>query len=169
MSRLEPPRVSRRSFLSLASIGSCFAAMGVALAGALRLPRPTVMPMLTQATSASAQTQSSQLQFVVTLDPTTEPARTITNTANLAWTSLPGDVTTAGSPYNMLSTERTGDASNPGGAYQAGKSAHWDTGVYAAFATSPGRARAAGASGCRSEASGQALTDPVSETTGRRC
>jgi len=44
MSRLEPPRVSRRSFLSLASIGSCFAAMGVALAGVLRLPRPTVMP-----------------------------------------------------------------------------------------------------------------------------
>ncbi|HXQ23374.1 MAG TPA: Rieske (2Fe-2S) protein [Candidatus Acidoferrales bacterium] len=44
MSRLEPPRVSRRSFLSLASIGSFFAAMGVAMAGVLRLPRPTVMP-----------------------------------------------------------------------------------------------------------------------------
>jgi cytochrome b6-f complex iron-sulfur subunit len=44
MSRLEPKPVSRRSFLSLASIGSFCAAMGVALAGALRLPRPTVMP-----------------------------------------------------------------------------------------------------------------------------
>lgn len=44
MSRLEPPRVSRRSFLSLASLGSFFAAMGVALAGVLRLPRPTVLP-----------------------------------------------------------------------------------------------------------------------------
>jgi len=44
MSRLEPPRVSRRSFLSLASLGSFCAAIGVALAGALRLPRPTVMP-----------------------------------------------------------------------------------------------------------------------------
>ena len=44
MSRLEPRRVSRRSFLSLASLGSFFAAMGVALAGVLRLPRPTVLP-----------------------------------------------------------------------------------------------------------------------------
>jgi cytochrome b6-f complex iron-sulfur subunit len=44
MSRLEPPRVSRRSFLSIASLGSFFAAMGVALAGVLRLPRPTVLP-----------------------------------------------------------------------------------------------------------------------------
>jgi len=44
MSRLESSGVSRRSFLSLASFGSFCAAMGVALAGALRLPRPTVMP-----------------------------------------------------------------------------------------------------------------------------
>jgi cytochrome b6-f complex iron-sulfur subunit len=43
-SRLEPPRVSRRSFLSLASLGSFFAAMGVAAAGVLRLPHPTVLP-----------------------------------------------------------------------------------------------------------------------------
>jgi Rieske Fe-S protein len=43
-SRLEPPRVSRRSFLSLASLGSFFAAMGVAAAGAFRLPNPTVLP-----------------------------------------------------------------------------------------------------------------------------
>jgi cytochrome b6-f complex iron-sulfur subunit len=44
MSRLDKPGVSRRSFLSIASLGSFFAAMGVALAGILRLPRPTVLP-----------------------------------------------------------------------------------------------------------------------------
>ena len=44
MSRLEPPSVSRRSFLSFASLASFFAAIGVALAGVLRLPRPTVLP-----------------------------------------------------------------------------------------------------------------------------
>ena len=43
-SRLEPGRVSRRSFLSLASLGSFFAAMGVAAAGVFRLPNPTVLP-----------------------------------------------------------------------------------------------------------------------------
>ena len=43
-SRLEPPRVTRRSFLSLASMGSFLASMGVALAGVLRLPKPTVLP-----------------------------------------------------------------------------------------------------------------------------
>ncbi len=44
MSRLDPPRVSRRSFLSLASLGSFFAALGTAAAGMLRLPNPTVLP-----------------------------------------------------------------------------------------------------------------------------
>ena len=43
-SRLDQPRVSRRSFLSLASVGSFFAALSVALAGVLRLPKPTVLP-----------------------------------------------------------------------------------------------------------------------------
>lgn len=44
MSRLDPPRVSRRSLLSLASMGSFFAALGTALAGILRLPNPAVLP-----------------------------------------------------------------------------------------------------------------------------
>jgi cytochrome b6-f complex iron-sulfur subunit len=44
MSRLDPPRVSRRSFLSLASIGSFLAALGTAAAGILRLPNPAVLP-----------------------------------------------------------------------------------------------------------------------------
>ncbi|MBZ5500012.1 MAG: ubiquinol-cytochrome c reductase iron-sulfur subunit [Acidobacteriia bacterium] len=44
MSRLDQPSVSRRSFLSLSAIGSFFAALAVAAAGALRLPNPTVLP-----------------------------------------------------------------------------------------------------------------------------
>lgn len=44
MSRLDPPPVSRRSFLSLAAIGSFFAAIGTAAAGIFRLPNPSVMP-----------------------------------------------------------------------------------------------------------------------------
>ena len=44
MSRLDPPSVSRRSFLSLASIGSFFVALGTAAAGMLRLPNPAVLP-----------------------------------------------------------------------------------------------------------------------------
>jgi cytochrome b6-f complex iron-sulfur subunit len=44
MSRLDPPSVTRRSILTWASIGSFFTSMGVALAGALRLPNPTVSP-----------------------------------------------------------------------------------------------------------------------------
>lgn len=44
MSRLDPPRVSRRSFLSLASLGSLVAALGTAAAGILRLPNPAVLP-----------------------------------------------------------------------------------------------------------------------------
>ena len=44
MSRLDPPRLNRRSFLSLASIGSFLAALGTAAAGLLRLPSPSVLP-----------------------------------------------------------------------------------------------------------------------------
>jgi cytochrome b6-f complex iron-sulfur subunit len=44
MSRLDPPPVSRRSFLSLAAIGSFFAALGTAAVGILRLPSPSVLP-----------------------------------------------------------------------------------------------------------------------------
>ena len=44
MSRLDPPAVNRRSFLSLASLGTFFAAIGTAVAGILRLPNPAVLP-----------------------------------------------------------------------------------------------------------------------------
>ncbi len=57
----------------------------------------------------------SHLTFDVTLDSSVSPGQVITNTANLAWTSLPGDVTSPQSTFNTLSTERTGDTSNPGG------------------------------------------------------
>ncbi len=43
-SRLEPPRIQRRSFLSLAALSSFFGAVSVALAGVLRLPKPAVLP-----------------------------------------------------------------------------------------------------------------------------
>ena len=44
MSRLDPPRLKRRSFLSLASMGGFLAALGTAVAGILRLPNPAVLP-----------------------------------------------------------------------------------------------------------------------------
>ena len=43
-SRLDPPRVTRRSFLSLAAIASFLATLATALAGMLRLPKPAVLP-----------------------------------------------------------------------------------------------------------------------------
>jgi len=43
-SRFEPVTIRRRSFLSLAALTSFFSAAGMALAGALRLPGPAVLP-----------------------------------------------------------------------------------------------------------------------------
>jgi cytochrome b6-f complex iron-sulfur subunit len=43
-SRLDPPKVTRRSFLSVASLGSFLAAALTAVAGMLRLPKPAVLP-----------------------------------------------------------------------------------------------------------------------------
>ncbi|MCU0962308.1 MAG: isopeptide-forming domain-containing fimbrial protein, partial [Pirellulaceae bacterium] len=59
---------------------------------------------------------SSFLTFNATLDFTVTPGEVITNNAAATWTSLPGNVTIAQSAYNTLSTERTGDPANPGGA-----------------------------------------------------
>jgi hypothetical protein len=44
MARLDPTPINRRSFLSLASLGSFFVALGTAAAGMLRLPNPAVLP-----------------------------------------------------------------------------------------------------------------------------
>jgi cytochrome b6-f complex iron-sulfur subunit len=43
-SRLQPIDIPRRSFLSIAALGSFFSAIGMALAGAARLPGPAVLP-----------------------------------------------------------------------------------------------------------------------------
>jgi len=43
-SRLEPYPVTRRSVLSFAALGSFLAAVGTAMAGMLRLPRPAILP-----------------------------------------------------------------------------------------------------------------------------
>ena len=58
---------------------------------------------------------TSEFTFNVTLDSSVAPGQILTNTANLAWTSLPGDVTAPQTPNNSLSVERTGNAGGPGG------------------------------------------------------
>ncbi len=56
------------------------------------------------------------ITFNVTLDPTVQPNELITNTADVDWTSLTGDVTTTQSIHNTLGVERTSDPTDPGGA-----------------------------------------------------
>ena len=64
-----------------------------------------------------AQGESAVLHFSATIDSTAKPSELLRNTADVTWTSLPGDhFTLPGlSTYNDTSTERTGDAGNPGG------------------------------------------------------
>ena len=59
--------------------------------------------------------ETAQVTFDVTLDITVSPEQEISNTADLTWTSLPGDPGVQ-SGENTLSVERTGDTSDPGGA-----------------------------------------------------
>ena len=68
----------------------------------------------------------SQIQFTVQTLSTSVPGSVLTNTANQSWTSLPSDVTTAQSG-NPLSTERTGNTTNPGGAVNDYRSTSSDT------------------------------------------
>ena len=58
---------------------------------------------------------SSTVTFQGILDTSTGPYQTLTNTANLTYTTLPSNITTTQSPYNAVATERTGNTSNPGG------------------------------------------------------
>jgi uncharacterized repeat protein (TIGR01451 family)/fimbrial isopeptide formation D2 family protein len=58
---------------------------------------------------------STTFQFTATFDSNIGPGATITNTATSAWTSLPGVVSTALTPNNTLSTERTGNTGDVGG------------------------------------------------------
>ncbi len=55
--------------------------------------------------------ETARVQFQVRLR--TVPGDRVTNTANVAWSSLPGDVTTPQSAYNVLSTERFYDPGSP--------------------------------------------------------
>ena len=72
------------------------------------------------------QGTTSQFTFQAVLESTVSPGQTITNTAGLTWTGLPGEVSTPQSPNNPLSTERTGDTADVGGSandYRASGSA----------------------------------------------
>ena len=59
---------------------------------------------------------TSTYTFQAKLNGATTPGQVVTNTPGLTYTSLPGNVTTAQSPYNAVSTERTGQVGDPGGA-----------------------------------------------------
>ena len=59
---------------------------------------------------------TSTLQFRATLSANTTPGQSVADTAALTYTSLPGVVTSPESPYNTVSTERTGNTTDPGGA-----------------------------------------------------
>ena len=61
------------------------------------------------------QGSTSTLAFAATLNDSTTPGQTVTNTATLRYSSLPGNATTPLSPYHNLSTERTGNTADPGG------------------------------------------------------
>jgi fimbrial isopeptide formation D2 family protein/uncharacterized repeat protein (TIGR01451 family) len=54
--------------------------------------------------------------FSATLNGSTTPGQSLTNTAVITYTSLPGNVASPLSPYNSMSTERTGRPTDPGGA-----------------------------------------------------
>jgi len=59
---------------------------------------------------------TAQLQFQAVIDVAATAGEIITNVADVVWTSLPGDVTAPQSIHNTLSTERTGNPLDPGGA-----------------------------------------------------
>ncbi len=58
---------------------------------------------------------TSTWSFAATLNDTTTPGQSLTNTAVVTYTSLPGSVTNPLSAYNNTSTERTGSTADPGG------------------------------------------------------
>ncbi len=59
---------------------------------------------------------TSTFQIVATVNSGLPSGAVLTNSATTTYTSLPGAVTTAQSTFNTLSTERTGNPANPGGA-----------------------------------------------------
>jgi hypothetical protein len=73
-------------------------------------------PNLTATWDSFPTGSSSTLRFTVRLKNNVYPGLVITNTGNAQWTSLPGSVLTPQSPYSGVSTERTGNTLDPGGA-----------------------------------------------------
>ena len=63
-----------------------------------------------------AKNSTAVIQFQATLDADVQAGHVYHNTANIDWTSLPGDVTSPESTFSTVSTERTGNVLNPGGA-----------------------------------------------------
>ncbi|MFN0070036.1 MAG: beta strand repeat-containing protein [Chloroflexota bacterium] len=59
---------------------------------------------------------TSTIEIVTTVNVSAAAGQTISNSAAMTWTSLPNNVTTAQSAHNALSTERTGNPADPGGA-----------------------------------------------------
>ena len=55
------------------------------------------------------------IRFNVTLAQFVQPNELLVNTADIDWSSLPGDVTTSQTSHNTLGVERTGDTTDPGG------------------------------------------------------
>lgn len=92
--------------------GSLLNTAGV-VPSALAASAGTISATWSSLTKSPAQT--STLQFRATVDLGVIDGSVLTNRANIAWTSLPGNVTTAQSAYNTLSVERTGSTSDPGG------------------------------------------------------
>jgi len=58
---------------------------------------------------------SATIRFDATLNLSVTPGQVITNTAEVTWTSLAGDMTAARSTHHGMSVERTGNSSGPGG------------------------------------------------------
>jgi fimbrial isopeptide formation D2 family protein/uncharacterized repeat protein (TIGR01451 family) len=74
---------------------------------------PTIVFSWTDIPTTYVSGNPVQFSFEVMLDNSVEPGETITNTADLEWTSLSGDPGQV-SPYNSNAYERTGDPADPG-------------------------------------------------------
>ena len=85
-------------------------------AGLLPDSGPNNASPLTAGWNVFTKGSTSSFSYKVTLDTTIHPSQVIPNTAKVTWTSLPGDVTSPQSTFNNISTERTGNTTDPGGA-----------------------------------------------------
>ncbi|NPV56022.1 MAG: DUF11 domain-containing protein [Anaerolineae bacterium] len=70
---------------------------------------------ITAAWTTFNQGETSIIKFSAVIDDDVPPGALLQNIANVAWTSMDGDLTSPRSSYSDVSTERTGDTANPGG------------------------------------------------------